>query len=106
MCLCIYHTFTFSNRMAFRRLDHKLNKLNSELENKCYPQGIVYIIERLAFHTPEERDRLPYEELVVQTEFGFIRTEHLYFSGWEEYRKVRECVGEKDVFGKLWVKIQ
>jgi len=106
MCLCIYQTFTFSNRIAFGQLDHRLNELNIKLENRCYPQGIVYIIERLTFHTSEERDRLPYEELVTQTELGFIGTKHLHFSGWKEYREIRKCVGKQDVFGKLLVKIQ
>lgn len=106
MCLCIYHMFTFSNRTAFRRLENKLNKLNDELENKCYPQGIVYIVKKLIFHSPEERDRLTYEELVTLAELDRVKTKHLHFSGWEEYRKTRKCVGDKDVFGKLCVKIQ
>lgn len=106
MCLCIYQIFTFSNRTAFERLDYELNKLNERLENRCYPQGIVYIIKKLDFHNLEERDRLPYEELVTQSELGFIGTEHLHFVGWGEYRKIRKRVGKKDVFGKLWVKIQ
>lgn len=106
MCLCIYQTLTFSNKTAFRRLEYELNKLNERLENKCYPQGIVYIIKKLDFHTLEGRDRLPYEELVTQTELGFIETEHLHFSGWEEYKKTRKQVGDRDVFGEIRVKVQ
>jgi len=107
MCLCVYYTFTFSNRTAFRRLDYRLNKLNEELERKCYPQGIVYIVKSCSY-SPKKRDRLAYEELVTLAKLGdaTIRTEHFHFSGWEEYRKTRKIVGNKDVFGKLWVKIQ
>jgi len=79
--------------------------LSAELENKCYPMGIVYII-MVCHYTPEERDELAYKELVMLSKLDGIKTEHLHFCGWEEYRKVRKQVGDKDIFGKLWVKIQ
>lgn len=102
MCLCIYQTFTFSNRMAFRRLDHKLNKLSDKLKKKCYPQGTVYIIEA---SPPKEREKFSYKELVALSELT-MKVKRLDFSGWEEYWKMREHVGKRGVFGKLWVKIQ
>jgi len=92
--------------MAFRRLEYKLDKLNEELERRCYPQGIAYIINKLIFHTPEGREGLTYKELVTLAELGNIKTEHFHFSGWDEYRKMRKIIGDKDTFGKLWVKIQ
>jgi len=102
VCLCIYHAFTFSNRTAFRQLDSALDKLNKKLKNKCYPQGIVYVIMA---YPPKRREKFAYKELVALSEITMI-VEHMYFSGWEEYREMRECVGKKDVFGKLWVKTQ
>jgi len=103
MCLCIYQTFTFSNRTAFRQLDHALNKLNERLARKCYPQGIVYIIK--AYPPKQQRERFAYKELVALSEMN-MKVERVHFSGWEDYEKMRKYVGDQDVFGKLWVKIQ
>lgn len=102
MCLCIYRTFTFSNRTAFRELDFALDKLNEKLEKKCYPQGTVYIIEAYA---PKQRERLPYKDLLALSEQD-MQVDRVHFSGWDEYKQMRKRVGKKDVFGKLWVKIQ
>jgi len=73
---------------------------------RCYPQGIIFIIKKHTSYTPEKRERLAYKELVTLTELDNISTKHIHFSGWDEYKKMRERVGKKDVFGKLWVKIQ
>lgn len=102
MCLCIYKTFTFSNRTAFKELDHKLCELSAKLGQKCYPRGTVYIIEAYA---PKQRERFAYKELVALSEID-MRVKRLHFSGWEAYEKMRKRVGKRDVFGKLWVKIQ
>ena len=102
MCLCIYQTFTFSNRTAFKELDHALSKLSKQLKMRCYPQGTVYII--LAY-APKQRERLPYKELVACSEID-MRVRRIHFSGWEAYEKVKKRVGKIDVFGKVWVKIQ
>lgn len=73
---------------------------------RCHPQGTIFIIKKPISYTPEERERLAYKELVTLAELDSIKTEHIHFSGWDEYKKMREHVGKKDVFGKLWVKIQ
>ena len=106
MCLCKIVVFTFSNKNAFKRLKHKLNIINTELEYKCYPEGTAYIVKNCRCYTPEERDRLPYEMLLASSKSsGLFKTEHIHFCGWKEYEAMRKQVGKQDVFGRLEVKV-
>lgn len=91
--------------MAFRRLENKLQKLDKELEHRCYPEGIIYIITSRNSLTIEERYRLSYEELLTLANLHDIQSEHIHFHGWDEYKAMRKRVGSNDVFGKVEVKV-
>lgn len=105
MCLCELRIFTFSNKTAFRRLEHKLQKLDKELKHRRSPKGRVYIIVSSRNLTAKKRERLSYEELVIRVNLQTIRTERIDFVGWDEYRAMRKRVGNSDVFGKVEVKV-
>lgn len=90
--------------MAFRRLEHKLRKLDERLEHKCHPEGIAYIVVSRGYFTTEERDKFTYEELVTFAKLRAIQTEHIHFLNWEEYRAMRKRVGNNDVFGEVEIK--
>jgi len=104
MCLCKLIIFTFSNKIAFRRLRYKLQKLDKELKHGRYPEGTTYIIISHSF-TPEERDKFSYEELLTLANLRVIQTEHIHFLGWCEYKAMRKRVGDNDVFGKVEIKV-
>jgi hypothetical protein len=105
MCLCKLVIFTFSNKTAFRRLEHKLKQLDEELKHKCYPEGTAWIVTNTTYYTPQARDEFPYEMLRTLADMYAIHTNHIHFKGWDEYRAMRKTVGDQDVFGHVEVKV-
>jgi len=94
MCLCKYVVFTFSNTHAFKRLSWKLNEYG-----KLYPIGTIYNVTK----NIENRDRLPYEELMAYAKL--VPFEHIHFRGWEGLKQIERDFKDKDVFGKVVLQI-
>jgi len=105
MCLKLYHTWTFSNSNAFRRMKNKVER--PEYNRFSCSFAVVYVIKSYLWEKTkdlEERDRLSYKELKIFEKKGGILIEPFYFTGCnkKKFDKFLEQIPkDADVYGKV-----